>query len=116
MREDDAALLHSTGRRRSADQYVDSMQMQLMFGVMVRALQSLKLADTSRLPVERSTLQALLHKWGAFKHVGDGPCPACDGGGGGAAVAVVEQPPPQETKVLRVQNVPLDLENIEVRL
>jgi hypothetical protein len=114
MREDDAALLNSSTRRRSADQFVDSMKMQLMFGVMVRAMQFLKLADTTRLPVERSTLQNLLYKWGAFRHVGDGNCPACDAVAANKTEACVEEPPPLESKILRMQHVRLDLDKIEV--
>jgi hypothetical protein len=114
MREDDAALLNSSTRRRSADQYVGSMKMQLMFGVMVRAMQFLKLADTTRLPVERSTLQSLLFKWGAFRHVGDGNCPVCDASAASKTEAIVEEPLPLESKVLRMQHVRLDLNKIEV--
>lgn len=113
MREDDNALLMAGGRRRSADQYVDSMKMQLMFGVLVRALQFLKLADSSRLPVERTTLNVLLRKWGAFPHIGGGECPACDVGGV-AADATPLLAAPVEARVMNIRNVHIDVEKIQV--
>ena len=113
MREDDNALLMAGGRRRSADQYVDSMKMQLMFGVLVRALQFLKLADSSRLPVERTTLNHLLRKWGAFPHVGSGQCPACDAGGDADSAPVLAAP--VEARVMNIRNIHIDVEKIQVR-
>lgn len=115
MREDDNALLMAGGRRRSADQYVDSMKMQLMFGVLVRALQFLKLADSSRLPVERTTLKDLLREWGAFPHTGSGQCPACDGGGSSSADAAPMLTAPVEARVMNIRNVHIDVEKIQVR-
>jgi hypothetical protein len=114
MREDDNALLMAGGRRRSADQYVDSMKMQLMFGVLVRALQFLKLADSSRLPVERTTLKDLLRKWGAFPHVGSGKCPACDAGGVAPADSAPLMTAPVEARVMNIRNVHIDVEKIQV--
>lgn len=115
MREDDNALLMAGGRRRSADQYVDSMKMQLMFGVLVRALQFLKLADSTRLPVERSTLTDLLRKWGAFPHIGSGQCPACDAGGGTSANAAPGLASPIEAaRVMNIRNIHIDVEKIQV--
>lgn len=116
MREDDSALLQTTGRRRSADQYEDSMKMQLMFGVMVRAMQYIKLADTSRLPVERMTLQELLRKWGAFRHVGSGACAGCAGadGGGSQDNGALQLQVPGESQIMTVRNVQLDIEKIQV--
>ena len=117
MREDDSALLQGTGRRRSADQYEDSMKMQLMFGVMVRAMQFLKLADTSRLPVERLTLQELLQKWGAFRHVGAGACAGCAGANTGVSQdsGALQLQIPVESRVMTVRNVQIDIEKLQVR-
>ncbi len=114
MREDDSALLQAGGRRRSADQYVDSMKMQLMFGVLVRAMQFLKLADTSRLPVERTTLKDLLRKWGAFPHIGSGNCPVCDARGEAQADSVAVLAAPLEARVINICNVDIDIEKIQV--
>lgn len=115
MREDDSALLQATGRRRSADQYEDTMKMQLMFGVMVRAMQFIKLADTTRLPVERMTLQELLRKWGAFRHVGAGACVGCAGAGnGGSQESALQLQLPADLQVMTIRNVQLDIEKIQV--
>jgi hypothetical protein len=114
MREDDNALLMAGGRRRSADQYVDTMKMQLMFGVLVRALQFLKLADSSRLPVERTTLKDLLQKWGAFPHIGSGQCPACDAAAGASSDAAPVLAVPVQARVMNIRNVHIDVEKIQV--
>jgi hypothetical protein len=114
MGEDDSALLKAGGRRRSADQYVDSMKMQLMFGVLVRAMQFLKLADTSRLPIERTTLRDLLRNWGAFPHVGSGNCPACDAQGEAIADCIAVLAAPLEARVINIRNVDIDIEKIQV--
>lgn len=120
MREDEASLLHSSGRRRSADQYVDSMKMQLMFGVMVKALQFLKLADTNRIPVERTTLADMLAKWGAFPHADNGKCSGCDAAAAPSsedpAIMVENVPPPHESKLLKIRNITLDVDLLEVRV
>jgi hypothetical protein len=114
MREDEATLL-GTCSRHGMDLHVGSMNMQLMFAVMVRAVQFLRLADSTRLPVERTTLRSLLSKWGAFDHIGAGVCSACSIGGD-AAEAIVVEPAPLESRVLRILNIDLDVEKIEVRL
>lgn len=114
MREEEAAMLSGAPRRRSADQYIGGgNKTALLLAVMVRALQFLKLADTSRLPVERTTLRKLLGKWGAFDHLGDGECQACDSPGEHARMAVVTDP---ESKLLKVNDVELDVNTIHVRL
>ena len=117
MREDEARLLSGHSRRRSADQYVDSMKMQLMFGIMVKAMQFLKLADTGRIPVVRTGLNDLLKRWGAFPHIDKGRCEGCDGvppSDTSPKLMVEHQPPPLESKVLKIRNIEINIDKIKV--
>jgi hypothetical protein len=115
-REDEAACARGQGGKRRMQKYQGAMTPQLRLGIFAQAIRHLQLADTSRLPVERTTLQALLKRWGGVVHEGSSACPACDQRPVSPPPASIDEPPPPlDSPVLRIRNVELDMNNLNVR-
>ena len=116
IREDEAARQHGRPQPCNTAPYPGAMTPQLKLSVLALALQHLQLADTSRLPVERTTLQALLKRWGGLVQTGASVCPACDQRPNSPAPASIDEPPPPlDSGVLRMRNVEVDLSSLNVR-
>lgn len=107
-----AALTPGT-RRRSAEQHMPAHQAQLAFAVAALAMRYVRLTDTSRLPVERTTLQGLLQRWGAFVHTGSAPCKLCAAPSAHDVDLCTERPEPLRSSVLRIRNAKVDVDQLQ---
>ena len=115
-REDAALARHPSSRRRSAEQYSRARKAQFAYGVMARALHFLRLSDTSRLPIERTTLAGLLTKWGGVVRTKAQGCAICNKRAPPPRAQDLEEPALLDSKVLRVRHAQLDLDKLQVRL